>query len=145
MKSGRSQRRLSNVKLTSHLHFRHMGLWIVITCSCLFAANLLLYLFIVQAWSALAQDFGGEMTMIPSPALLIAMLAEFVAFSAAIVYLAIFTSHRIAGPYIGIRSACEAIRDGDTERRIRFRRTDGLDDLEKAFNEMLDTLSRDDD
>ena len=56
----------------------------------------------------------------------------------AAVGLAIFTTNRVAGPLILLKRAFEAVKEGDLERRIKFRQEDGhYKIVEKAFNEMM--------
>ncbi len=56
--------------------------------------------------------------------------------------IAIFTTTRVAGPLVHLKRVCEAVRDGDMDRRLSFRRSDGhLRELEAAFNEMMVALN----
>src|SRR6185295_3746338 len=60
---------------------------------------------------------------------------------AAVLALSVFTTHRLAGPYVAIIRAMEAVKNGDLERPLRFRGTDiYLQDVEIAFAEMLASL-----
>jgi nitrogen fixation/metabolism regulation signal transduction histidine kinase len=60
---------------------------------------------------------------------------------AAVLALAVFTTHRLAGPYIAIIRALEAVKEGDMNRPLRFRSTDiHLQEVELAFGEMLAAL-----
>jgi hypothetical protein len=54
-------------------------------------------------------------------------------------FLARFTAHRIAGPYVRLMQTCKALRDGE-DRELRFRAYDHLDDAAKIFNEMTAAL-----
>ena len=55
--------------------------------------------------------------------------------------LAIFTTTRVAGPFVQLRRAFEDVTLGDMDRRLRFRRVDKhLQELEMAFNEMMVAL-----
>ena len=55
--------------------------------------------------------------------------------------LAIFTTNRVAGPLILLKRAFDAVKEGDLEHRIKFRRHDGhYKILEEAFNEMMVVL-----
>ncbi|MEA2691020.1 MAG: hypothetical protein QOJ16_407, partial [Acidobacteriota bacterium] len=59
----------------------------------------------------------------------------------ALVALALFTTQRLAGPFIALKRACEDVKDGNLARRVRFRRADGhLLEVEAAFNEMMESL-----
>lgn len=60
----------------------------------------------------------------------------------ALIGLAVFTTHRLAGPWIGVRRALEAVRDGNRSMRLRIRVSDRyVKGVERAFNEMIDTLN----
>ena len=60
----------------------------------------------------------------------------------AAVGLAIFTTNRVAGPFIYLKRSFEAVERGDMDRRLRFRREDKhLRELETAFNEMMVALA----
>jgi methyl-accepting chemotaxis protein len=61
----------------------------------------------------------------------------------AVVILAVFTTQRLAGPFVALKRAFEDVKSGDLDRRLRFRRTDEhLRDIENAFNEMMETLQQ---
>ena len=56
----------------------------------------------------------------------------------AAIALAVFTTNRVAGPLVQMKRAFEAVKQGDMERRLKFRVSDRhLRDLEVAFNEMM--------
>jgi len=56
----------------------------------------------------------------------------------AVVTLAIFTTSRVAGPLIPIRRAFVAVRGGDMDYRLTFRRSDRhVKNLEESFGEMM--------
>ncbi len=55
--------------------------------------------------------------------------------------LAIFTTARVAGPFVPLQRAFEDVARGDMDRRLRFRQEDKhLRELETAFNEMMVAL-----
>ena len=57
--------------------------------------------------------------------------------------LAVFTTHRLAGPFIALKNAFDDVRDGNIDRVLRFRRSDAhLRGLETAFNGMMDTMRK---
>ena len=59
----------------------------------------------------------------------------------AMVGLAIFTTHRLAGPLIAIRRAFEDVRDGELDRGLTFRSSDRhLREVETAFEEMMASM-----
>ncbi len=59
----------------------------------------------------------------------------------AVILLAVFSTHRLAGPMIAVRRALEDVKKGDLSRQLRFRRSDPhLEEIEVAFNEMTTAL-----
>jgi nitrogen fixation/metabolism regulation signal transduction histidine kinase len=61
----------------------------------------------------------------------------------AVVALAVFTTHRLAGPWIAVRRALDRVRDGDLDTPLRIRTVDPyLREVERAFNEMRESLRR---
>ena len=55
--------------------------------------------------------------------------------------LAIFTTNRVAGPFIYLKRAFKAVERGDMDPRLHFRRGDKhLREVETAFNEMMVAL-----
>ena len=60
------------------------------------------------------------------------------AITLAVTALAIFTTTRVAGPFVPLKRAFEDVKRGDMDRRLRFRHADKhLRELETAFNEMM--------
>ena len=59
----------------------------------------------------------------------------------AAVVLAIFTTNRVAGPLINLRRTFEDVKDGNLDRRLKFRSNERhLHEVETAFNEMMEAL-----
>jgi nitrogen fixation/metabolism regulation signal transduction histidine kinase len=55
--------------------------------------------------------------------------------------LAVFTTHRLAGPLIALRRAMDEVKAGNLDKGLQFRRSDPhLHELETSFNEMLAAL-----
>ena len=74
------------------------------------------------------------------------LLTRTPAIAVAGVGLAIFTSTRAAGPLVELGRALEDVTRGDMDRRLRFRRSDrAFRGIERAFNEMMVSLSERDD
>lgn len=70
--------------------------------------------------------------------LLLVLTLQTLAVILGMVALAIFTTHRLAGPLVGLLRAFEDVKAGDLNRQLRFRQGDRhLADLETSFNEML--------
>ena len=136
--SNRSQRKLSNIKLTQQYHYHHMGLWVIITVSLVILINYLLFALILQRWG-----YSSGMGTVPgSFAMQVgAVLAvEATLLSTAIVLMAKTTSHRISGAFLAIQKTCDSISAGNLDTRQRFREYDKLKDLENSINNMLDKL-----
>ena len=137
------QRKLSNIRLTRQFHWRHMGMWVVISVLLVVLVNVMAYIVAMHLW------WGGEPALEPpTPETLLlrrGMLAlqaiETVLFSFALLLLARATSHRIAGAFIGLQHVCERIAAGERDVRAHFRTYDGLENLEGAFNRMVDSLA----
>jgi methyl-accepting chemotaxis protein len=59
----------------------------------------------------------------------------------AVAALALFTTQRLAGPFVALKRALDDVKNGDLDRELRFRRADGhLRDIEAAFNDMMAAL-----
>lgn len=126
----KSRRKLSNVQLTREFHFKHMGIWVAVGLFLVAVANLLWVLTILVSPTATL-----------TPAITFALALEMLFAAAFVIWLAKFTSHRIAGPLIGLRDVCQRLAAGELDARVQFRTEDGLDDLQTAFNTMADTLA----
>lgn len=58
-----------------------------------------------------------------------------------VIGLALFTTARLAGPFVALQRAFEDVRDGDVNRQLSFRDGDAhLRELEAVFNEMMASL-----
>lgn len=51
--------------------------------------------------------------------------------------------HRVAGPVMRVRQACEALAEGDYTYRVQLRKHDDLRELEKDFNKMASVMHDD--
>jgi len=142
MNTGRSNRHISNVKLTSKFHFRYMGLWVLLTIGLTAVAGLLLFLLAEQHWHDLyTLDTGfHEEYMMQRQMMAMALGFAMLLFAGAVVGLAKITAHRIAGPYIKLQRVFEAVRDGNFDQKLCFRKYDHLDELAAAFNQMMDEV-----
>lgn len=109
---------------------RFSGLWLLVT-------TLAILVFAVSLYLSLAERLTepGRTRLV----LVLGLQTFFVL--AAIFALAVFSTHRLAGPLIALRRSLEAVRDGRLDWVLRFRSTDPhLDDIETAFNEMMAAL-----
>jgi hypothetical protein len=132
-------RKMSNMRLTRKFHFPHMGLWIAACSALVVVLNFLLYIVILQQWR-FSVGASSTVTAVFAKKLGIFMSIEAIALCCGIVFMAKATSHRIAGPYVGLQRTCERIRNGERDLRQKFRGYDYLTELEVAFNTMLDEL-----
>lgn len=51
-------------------------------------------------------------------------------------------SHHIAGPIFHFEKVCKEVTQGNKKARVKLRKGDALFELEKSFNTMLDTLTK---
>jgi nitrogen fixation/metabolism regulation signal transduction histidine kinase len=124
------QVRGSGVRLTLPYVMRFSGLWLVVTI-------LAVLVFAVTSYLELAD----RLTEAGRSRLLLVLSLQTVFVILAVFALAVFTTHRLAGPLIAIRRALNEVRDGKLDRDLRFRRTDAqFGEVENAFNEMLVSL-----
>ena len=136
------QRKLSNVKMTKDFHFRYMGLWVVATGTLLMGMNMLFFTAveihfknIIEVSNATRAQYLDIRTE-----LMWGLLAETVLFSLGIAALGALTAHRTAGPYLRLRRAFNSVKSGELDHRLKFREYDKLDFLEKAFDEMMQSM-----
>ena len=120
----------TGVRFTLKYVPRFAGLW-------LFVCVVTLIVFALTAYLGLASSLGEA----GRSRLLIVLSIQTVCVIIGMVALAVFTTHRLAGPLVGLLRAFEGVKAGDLEHPLRFRQADcHLVDLEKAFNEMLASL-----
>jgi len=126
------QVRGSGVRLTLPYVLRFSGLWLVVT-------TLAVLVFAATSYLSLSD----RLTEAGRSRLLLVLGLQTLFVILAVVALAIFTTHRLAGPLIAIRRACEDVRDGKLDRTLQFRRSDPhLGEVEAAFGEMVISLRR---
>lgn len=120
----------TGVRYTMRYVLRFSGLW-------LFVCVLTLVVFAVTSYMGLFDrlDEAGRNR------LMMVLVIQTIAVILGMVCLAVFTTHRIAGPLVGLRRAFDDVKAGDLHRRLRFREADRhLADVETSFNEMVDSL-----
>jgi nitrogen fixation/metabolism regulation signal transduction histidine kinase len=119
----------SGVKLTLPFVARFLGLWLVVTVVAVLVFSLTSYLLLASRGAGQ----GGFAAVV--------LAVQTVCILLAIGVLAVFTTHRLAGPLIALQRAFDDVRAGDLERRLHLRRSDAhLVELEEAFNGMMDSL-----
>jgi len=120
----------SGVKLTSPYMLRYLGLWLAVTV-------LVVLVFSITSFILLAERLTGP----PLRHFVAVLSAQTIGVVLAILALALFTTHRLAGPFIALKRAFDDVRAGDLTRRLRFRRADThLVEVETAFNAMMESL-----
>jgi HAMP domain-containing protein len=121
------QVRGSGVRLTLPYVIRFSGLWLMVTILAVLVFALTSYLALADRLTDAARD-----------RLLLVLGMQTVFVVLAVIALAIFTTHRLAGPLIAIRRACDDVRNGKLDRTLRFRRSDPqFHEVETAFNDMV--------
>ena len=105
------------------------GLWLVMTIAAMVMFGVTCYL--VASASPLLDDAAQNR-------LALILAAQTIFLILAVIALAVFTTHRLAGPYVALWRSLEAVKNGDLERPLRFRNSDvHLREVETAFAEML--------
>jgi HAMP domain-containing protein len=126
------QVRGSGVRLTLPYVVRFSGLWLVVTILAVLVFALTSYL-----------SLADRLTDAGRNRLLLVLGVQTLFVILAVVALAVFTTHRLAGPLIAIRRACDDVREGRLDRNLRFRRSDPqFSEVEAAFNDMVTALRR---
>ena len=70
-----------------------------------------------------------------------ALMLQTVLIAVAVVALGIFTTHRLAGPWIAVRRALDQVGAGDLDTELRIRSNDAhLREVERSFNTMVTRL-----
>lgn len=110
--------------------FQFTGMWLLVTAVAVLAHGVSSYLVVADRLRIPARRH-----------LLLVLGTETVLVLLALLALAVFTTHRLAGPWIAVKRACDEIRTGDAERQLRLRRTDPyLREVEVSFNAMTQAL-----
>jgi nitrogen fixation/metabolism regulation signal transduction histidine kinase len=121
------QVRGSGVRLTLPYVLRVSGMWLLVSA-------LILLVFSVTCYTALFLRIPAE----SRGPFVVLLVVQTVFVLLALVALAVFSTHRIAGPLIALRRACEEVKAGNFDRPLRFRRSDPhLGELADSFNEMV--------
>ncbi len=124
------QVRGSGVRFTLPYVLRFSGIWIVVTTLVAVVFGVTSYLVMFDQLNEAARQ-----------ELIVVLSVQTALVVAAVVLLAVFSTHRIAGPLIALRRAMEDVTAGKMDRQLRFRHTDPhLVELETAFNGMVESL-----
>jgi nitrogen fixation/metabolism regulation signal transduction histidine kinase len=121
----------TGVKHTIGFVGRFSGLWMVVTIAAVLVAAASTYLVFAERFEGATQVRFVRALALQTGLTVVAVVA-----------LAIFTTHRLAGPWIAVRRALEAVRDGNLDTRLRIRASDiNCKNVEVAFNEMVEALN----
>jgi len=120
----------TGVRYTIGFVGRFAGLWLVVSIAAVLVAAGSSYLVFAERFEgADAKPFLHALELQTGLTIL------------ALVALAIFTTHRLAGPWIAVKRALDAVRDGNRATRLRIRANDRhVKSVERAFNEMIAAL-----
>lgn len=124
------QVRGSGVRHTLPYILRFSGVWILVTSLVAVVFGVTSYLVM---FDQLSEEARRHLVVVLSVQTALVVLA--------VILLAVFSTHRLAGPMIAIQRAMEDVKAGDLSRELRFRRTDPhLTEISTAFNEMMVAL-----
>ncbi len=129
-----NQRSIKNVVLTKRHHWAYLGKWVLF---CLFQVAVL---YIVCVYHAITVSWNGGIIDVQRFVAVGSIIATLVC--ALVAFMGVLTAHRIAGVHIKLKNTFDAIREGDTDVRLRFRSYDNLDDVAQSFNDMMDRLTQ---
>ena len=107
---------------------RYSGLWLLVSVVAVVVASVSTYLLFGQEGPV---DRSAVTILVFQTLLLIA----------ALVGLAVFTTHRLAGPWIAVRRALQSLREGDLDTFLSLRTADEhLKEVEREFNRMVERM-----
>ena len=119
----------TGLRHTLPFFIRFAGLWLVVSVAAVLVAG-------VSSYMLFAQRLEGGGSVLRSAIVLQTVLSVL-----ALIALAVFTTHRLAGPWVAVRRALLAVRDGKLDTRLRFRVSDPrLQEVQDAFEEMMTSL-----
>jgi len=128
--SSLSEIRGSGVRFTLPYVFRFSGLWLLVTTLAMVLFGIACYF---VASPGLAEEARSHLALV--------LTLQTVFTIAAVFALAVFTTHRLAGPYVALQRALNEIGKGNLDQPLRFRNTDiHLRELEASFNAMRAAL-----
>lgn len=126
------KRSIKNVVMTNKHHMAYMGPWVAISFGLITLIYvLILYHLYTVSNSELAPPVMG---FVVGATIVVGILAALVSFYG------ILTAHRIAGVHIKICAVLNRVKEGDLDTRVRFRSYDKLEEVEDAFNGMMEAL-----
>jgi methyl-accepting chemotaxis protein len=124
------QVRGAGVRVTLPYIVRFSGMWVLVTTLVAVVLGVTSYLVM---FDQLSEEARRHLMVVLSVQTALVVLA--------VILLAVFSTHRLAGPIVAIRRALEDVREGNLNRELRFRSTDPhLDEIAVAFNGMMASL-----
>ena len=142
MNSPKHRRSLLSLRLTSPMHKNLVGsAWLL---GLLFLVSTLLNVYMItttnQEWMIYAPSGAQEIWADQQAKLMNVFYLQCFLFVVGGFLLSLIVAHRIGGTYLAIIRTCNQVMDQGTATRLKFRETDHLPEVEKAFNTMLDGL-----
>jgi len=120
----------SGLRHTLPYFFRYAVLWLIVTVTSVLITAVTTYLLFVERVGA-AGAAGLRQALIIQTVLTVV----------ALIVLAVFTTHRLAGPWIAVHRALDAVRRGDMQAQLRFRKSDPrFQAVESVFEQMMVSL-----
>ena len=132
MAENQEKRTLKSITKTAKYHVFYMGNIIVVSLGLVF----LLYLMIIQK----IIEVVGYDDPVALRDLVLSVSVGAILVAASVTFVCLLTAHRISGVHIKLKNTFGRIKDGDLDARLYFRKGDRLEDVERSFNDMLETL-----
>jgi nitrogen fixation/metabolism regulation signal transduction histidine kinase len=118
------------VRFTLPYFLRFSGVWVLVTSLIAVVFGVTSYL---VTFDQLTEEARRHLVVVLSIQTTLIILA--------VALLAVFTTHRLAGPLIGLKRAMADVKAGNLDRELRFRSTDPhLNEIAATFNEMVAAL-----
>lgn len=131
----KERRSWKNMQLTSKYHFAYMTVWVIISLGQLilvYAAGF--FAFQISAYTE-PQGLASSSSALPLIAAAVGLTLGFV-----ILWQGMKTAHKIAGVHIRLERTFRRIARGERDLELRFRASDKLEPLERAFATMMTSL-----
>ena len=120
----------TGVRFTLPYMLRYSALWLLVTVPAVAVFGIACYLVASDQLDGEARRHVALVLTVQTVFLILGVIA-----------LAVFTTHRLAGPFIALKRAFEEVKRGELDRPLRLRGADvHLRELEKGFNDMTATL-----
>ena len=131
---GSEKRKLKNVVLTGKYHWPYVGGWLVLNIF----LTLLVEAFVLGSLHLVRASYQA----VPIAGYAVVSTLVAVIIITGLTLLATLWAHRIAGVHIRTESVFNRIADGNRTARLQYRSTDQLEDVEEAFDRMMDAVSK---